>query len=144
MGLVEDTAYAERVEASVPAGTLRWRGFLPAAELQAELGRCRALLNTPKWNEAYGNVVVEALACGVPVASYARGGPAELVQDGLTGALAPADDVPALVAAGRRALGVDRQACRRWAETHGSLEAFGARVETWLQGLPGGQPPWRR
>jgi UDP-glucose:tetrahydrobiopterin glucosyltransferase len=144
MGLVEDTAYAERVEASVPAGTLRWRGFLPAAELQAELGRCRALLNTPKWNEAYGNVVVEALACGVPVASYARGGPAELVQDGLTGALAPADDVPALVAAGRRALGVDRQACRRWAETHGSLEAFGARVETWLQGLPGVQPPGRR
>ena len=23
------------------------------------MGHCRALINTPKWNEAYGNVVVE-------------------------------------------------------------------------------------
>ena len=31
-------------------------------ELQKELGKCRVLINTPKWNEAYGNVIVEALA----------------------------------------------------------------------------------
>jgi len=135
MGLIEDQAYAARVEASVPAGTLTWRGFLQAAELQAELGRCRALLNTPKWNEAFGNVVVEALACGVPVATYARGGPGELVQEGRNGALARPDDVQDLVAACRRALRVDRAACRRWAETHCSLAGFALRVETWLQGL---------
>jgi UDP-glucose:tetrahydrobiopterin glucosyltransferase len=56
-GLVEDEAYAAAVQASVPAGTLQWRGFLPTAQLQGELGCCRALLNTPKWNEAYGWLV---------------------------------------------------------------------------------------
>ena len=135
MGLVEDQQYATRVEASVPAGTLIWRGFLEAADLQAELGRCRALLNTPKWNEAFGNVVVEALACGVPVATYARGGPGELVEEGRNGALARPDDVQDLVAACHRALTVDRAACRRWAETHCSLAGFALRVETWLKGL---------
>ena len=135
MGLVEDREYAARVEASVPAGTLIWRGFLEAADLQAELGRCRALLNTPKWNEAFGNVVVEALACGVPVATYARGGPGELVHEGVNGALAEPDDVPQLVAACRRALAVERTACRRWAEQHCSLAGFALRVETWLEGL---------
>jgi UDP-glucose:tetrahydrobiopterin glucosyltransferase len=135
MGLVEDQAYGARVEASVPAGTLIWRGFLDAAALKAELGRCRALLNTPKWNEAFGNVVVEALACGVPVATYARGGPGELVIEGSNGALARPDDVADLVAACRRALAIDRSACRRWAESQCSLAGFAERVERWLEGL---------
>jgi UDP-glucose:tetrahydrobiopterin glucosyltransferase len=135
MGLVEDTAYAERVAASVPSGTLIWKGFLEPAALQAELGRCRVLLNTPKWNEAFGNVVVEALACGVPVASYARGGPGELVVEGVNGALAAADHVEALVAACRRAMAIERTACRAWAEQHCSLAGFASRVERWLQAL---------
>ena len=136
-GVREDAAYAERVEAAVPPGTLQWRGFLPTTELQAALGQCSALLNTPKWNEAFGNVVVEAMACGVPVAAYARGGPAELVQEGVNGALARPDDLGALALAVVRALDVPRAACRTWAEQHCSRAAFSGRVEAWLQGLTG-------
>jgi len=35
--------------------------------------------------EAFGNVVMEALACGVPVLGYDLGGPGELVRSGETG-----------------------------------------------------------
>ncbi|MFM2079793.1 MAG: hypothetical protein RLZZ219_475 [Cyanobacteriota bacterium] len=137
-GLVEDPDYAAAVEASVPAGTLEWRGFLPTAALQAELGRCRALLNTPKWNEAYGNVVVEAMACGVPVVAYRRGGPAELVQPGVNGFLVEPDDVTALAEAVARVETIERSACRRWAETHASRAVLAQRIETWLErGLTG-------
>ena len=136
-GLREDGAYADWVQASVPPGSLEWRGFLDTDSLQAELGRCRVLLNTPKWNEAFGNVVVEAMACGVPVAAYARGGPAELVVEGLNGALAVADDRPALAAAVQRAMAVDRAGCRRWVEQHCSQAAFAARIEAWLRQLAG-------
>ncbi|MFM7453541.1 MAG: glycosyltransferase family 4 protein [Cyanobium sp.] len=134
-GLREDADYARRVEAMVPPGTLQWRGFLPTDQLQAQLGRCAVLLNTHKWNEAFGNVVVEAMACGVPVAAYARGGPAELVQEGINGALAPADDLDGLLAAVQRAQRVPRQSCRRWVERHCSREAFAARLEQWLQAV---------
>ena len=131
-GLVEDPAYAAAVEASVPAGTLQWRGFLATDVLQLELGRCRALLNTPKWNEAYGNVVVEAMACGVPVVAYRRGGPGELVQNGVNGVLVAPDDVDALAAAVPTAAALDRRACRHWAEANASREALAERLEAWL------------
>ena len=136
-GLREDQAYADRVEAAVPADTIQWRGFLPTAELQRGLGRCRVLLNTPKWNEAFGNVVVEAMACGVPVAAYARGGPGELVVEGVNGALAPPNDLDALAAAATRALAVPRAGCRAWVERHASREVFSARLERWLLGITG-------
>jgi UDP-glucose:tetrahydrobiopterin glucosyltransferase len=136
-GVQQNEAYAAAVQASAPAGTIEWRGFLPTAAFQAELGRCAVFLNTPKWNEAFGNVVVEAMACGVPVAAYARGGPGELVSEGRNGALAPADDVAALAAAVLRARELDRVGCRRWAERHHSAEAFSARIERWLEEVLG-------
>jgi UDP-glucose:tetrahydrobiopterin glucosyltransferase len=132
-GLVEDEVYAAGVQASVPAGTLQWRGFLPTAHLQAELGHCRALLNTPKWNEAYGNVVVEAMACGVPVVAYRRGGPGELVQPHVNGLLVDADDVMALAEAVGQVDRIDRRACRQWVEAHASRAVLAERIEAWLQ-----------
>ena len=141
-GLCADPAYAAAVEASVPAGTIVWRGFLPTARLQAELGGCGALLNTPKWNEAFGNVVVEAMACGVPVVAYRRGGPAELVQPGVTGELVAPDDVAALATAVGPAEALDRSNCRQWVERHCSREAFAGRIEAWLlEGLSPAGPP---
>ena len=131
-GLREDEAYATAVESSVPPGTIDWRGFLPTQELQRELGQCRALINTPKWNEAYGNVVVEALACGVPVVAYDRGGPGELIRSGSTGWLVAPDDVNALTEALRSVKSIDRLACRAWAEEHAAQEVFAQRVETWI------------
>lgn len=140
-GLREDEAYAQAVEASVPPGTLEWRGFLPTAAFQAQLGACQVFLNTPKWNEAFGNVVVEAMACGVPVAAYARGGPAELVCEGQNGALAPADDPLALERAVTRAMQVPRDHCRQWFESHHAIAVFSQRIESWLLNVlscPGG------
>ena len=131
-GLREDEDYALSVEASVPPGTLDWRGFLPTRALQAELGRCRALINTPKWNEAYGNVVVEALACGVPVVAYDRGGPGELICSGTTGFLVEPDDVAALTQALRDVMVIDRSACRAWVEQNADQAVFARRVETWI------------
>jgi UDP-glucose:tetrahydrobiopterin glucosyltransferase len=131
-GLREDEAYAQAVERAVPDGTIDWRGFQPTDRFQAELARCRVFLNTPKWNEAFGNVVVEAMACGVPVAAYGRGGPGELVVEGVNGALAPPDDLDALAMAVDRAARLDRAGCRAWAERQHSPAAFTARIEAWL------------
>ena len=131
-GLIEDRIYASEVEKSFPQGTIDWMGFLSTDELQKELGKCRALLNTPKWNEAYGNVIVEALACGVPVIAYKRGGPSEIIQHGITGYLANPDDRETLLYYVNIVEKINRKNCREWVEKNASADKFANKVVNWL------------
>lgn len=131
-GVIEDEAYATKIDQSFSLGTIDWRGFLPTNELQKELGKCRVLLNTPKWNEAYGNVIVEALACGVPVIAYKRGGPSEIIQHGQTGYLADPDDKNNLLFYLKLIEKIKRKNCRKWVEQNASTDIFAKKVVNWL------------
>ncbi len=131
-GVIEDETYASKIEQSFPQGTIDWMGFLTTDELQKELGKCRVLLNTPKWNEAYGNVVVEALACGVPVIAYKRGGPSEIIQHGQTGYLVDPDDKESLLSYVEVIEKIKRKNCREWVEKNASTDIFANKVMNWL------------
>ncbi len=131
-GVIEDKTYASKIEKLFPEGIIEWNGFLETDKLQKELGRCRALLNTPKWNEAYGNVVVEALACGVPVVAYRRGGPSEIIRHGETGFLVTPDDKESLVDYLESIHKIKRKNCREWVEKNASTNIFAKKVLTWL------------
>jgi UDP-glucose:tetrahydrobiopterin glucosyltransferase len=131
-GFIEDEMYASKIEKSFPEGAIDWMGFLPTCELQKGLGKCRGLLNTPKWNEAYGNVIVEALACGVPVVAYKRGGPSEIIQHGKTGYLANPDDKETLLYYANIIEKINRENCREWVEKNASADIFANKVVNWL------------
>jgi UDP-glucose:tetrahydrobiopterin glucosyltransferase len=133
LGKLEDASYWQQLCDRFPQAADYYLGFLPTPELQAVLRQCRALVMTPRWVEAFGNVAIEALACGVPVIAYARGGPAEIVQQGNTGWLVEPDNVQGLVEAIARIDQCDRHACRRQAETDYSLEALAIRFEQWFE-----------
>jgi UDP-glucose:tetrahydrobiopterin glucosyltransferase len=132
-GLIQDETYWEKICQDYPDAPIEYMGFLPTVDLQKELGKCTALLVTPRWVEAFGNVAIEALACGVPVIAYRRGGLTEIVQDGKTGFLVEPDSVQGLVDAIGKLNEIDRYACRQQAEAIYSLEAMGDRVEQWFQ-----------
>jgi len=131
-GVKEDELYASKIEKSFPNGTIDWMGFLSTNELQKELGKCRVLLNTPKWNEAFGNVVVEALACGVPVIAYKRGGPSEIIQHGQTGYLAEPDNKKNMLSYVESIEKIERKKCREWVEKNASTDIFANKVLNWL------------
>lgn len=132
-GKIQDRAYWTQICEQYPDAPIEYLGFLPTHKLQQELGHCRALLMTPRWLEAFGNVAIEALACGVPVIAYGRGGPAEIVRDGKTGFIVEPDSIAGLVTAINQIEQLDRAACRQQAETEYSLSVLGDRFEAWFE-----------
>ncbi|MEX1106209.1 MAG: glycosyltransferase [Ilumatobacteraceae bacterium] len=131
-GLMQDRECWLEAQRRHPDARVTYEGFLATDDLQATIGGCAAIIMTPKWVEAFGNVAIEAMACGVPVIAYRRGGPAEVVVDGETGFLVEPDDVDAAAAAVGRLSELDRARCRRRVEERYSTVALAARVEAWL------------
>jgi glycosyltransferase involved in cell wall biosynthesis len=93
-------------------------GWRPHEELPQALNAADALV-LPSVAEAFGLVLVEAMACGLPVIACRTPGPAAIVADGGTGWLIPPDDedalIDALVSAARGE--EERQARGRRAQT---------------------------
>ena len=90
-------------------------GHLVQTELAVLLGAAAVVLCTPRWEEPFGLVAVEALACGTPVAAFARGALPDII-DATCGALAIADEAESLASAAVACLGLERRACRARAE----------------------------
>jgi glycosyltransferase involved in cell wall biosynthesis len=97
------------------------------------LGQARAMLVPIQWNEPFGIVFAEALACGTPVISCPRGALPEIVRNGQEGFLVETIDEG--VDAVRRLGEIDRTACRVRAEHHFSVKAIlGRYVELYRSG----------
>src|SRR5438067_2932174 len=122
-------------------------GWRPHEELPQALNAADALV-LPSVAEAFGLVLVEAMACGLPVVACRAPGPAAIVADGMTGWLIRPDDEDALgdapvragrdqgerLARGRRAQTDSRR--YGWAEIAGR---FASLYEELLDSSPGQQ-----
>jgi glycosyltransferase involved in cell wall biosynthesis len=82
---VDELGIAERVE---------FTGF--SDDVAQELARLTVAVHASTVPEGFGQVVVEAMACGVPVIASAAGGPAEIITDAVDGLLVPPGDARAL------------------------------------------------
>lgn len=98
------------------------------AVLKRELFAMASCLLSPiQWEEPFGMVMVEALACGTPVVSTRRGSVPEIVRHGRTGFIA--DGIDELAAAVRSADRIDPAECRRDAEERFDLPVMAAGYE---------------
>ena len=96
-------------------------GHLTHAELERLVGHASVALVTPCWDEPYGLVVAEALACGTPVCAFARGALSELLTEDC-GRLVEPGDVEALARAIPTASRLSRDHARQRAVRTCSLE----------------------
>jgi glycosyltransferase involved in cell wall biosynthesis len=114
-GPVSDHDYFERAIRPNLNEQADYVGHLSQSDLAALIRGARAFLFTPLWDEPYGLVLAEALACGTPVASFARGAVTEIL-DETCGITVPPDDITALVQAAHKVQALHRADCRKRAE----------------------------
>lgn len=126
-GVIEHEDYfRDRIEPHL-GPSVRYGGHLPQDALASAIGRASVLLFTPLWDEPFGLVAAEAMACGVPVAALPHGAVREVVGRG--GCVAQDDNGEALATAARTALTLSRRDVRRYAEDAFALDRMVTQYE---------------
>jgi glycosyltransferase involved in cell wall biosynthesis len=113
----------EKLRRKYPA--VRFTGFKKHDELAAHLAAADVFV-FPSRTDTFGIVMLEAMACGVPVAAFPVTGPVDVVRNGETGALD--EDLAKAVHA---ALRLDSRVCRDYALAHSwqqATECFAANL----------------
>ena len=93
--------------------------YLPTEKLSDFYGSSKAFINTLDWEEPFGLVMIEAMACGTPVIAYNRGSVAEVVKDGVTGFVVETKEE--MMAAIKKIDTIKREDCRRHVEENFSI-----------------------
>jgi glycosyltransferase involved in cell wall biosynthesis len=109
-GPISDVDYFERAIVPRLSGLVSYAGHLTHPALAVLVGGARVCLCTPRWDEPFGLVIAEALACGTPVAGFRRGALPELL-DASCGVLIEGEDPHLLAGAALAAERLDRAAC---------------------------------
>lgn len=117
----EGEYWQRQIEPEIGRNGIEYLGPVDDRAKVALLGRAAALIVPVQWDEPFGLVFAEALACGTPVISCPRGALPEIVRDGIDGFLVR--DGEAACRAVRGIATIDRSECRRRAETNFSAAA---------------------
>ena len=89
--------------------TVRYIGVVDHREKNRLLGSAGCVLMPSRWEEPFGMVAIEAMACGTPVVVSQQGALPEIVDHGVSGFVAADDEMTGLV---DQALSLDRAAVR--------------------------------
>ena len=128
--------FDREVAPHIDGDAVRFVGEVSGPIKRSLFANARALLMPIRWEEPFGMVMVEALACGTPVIAFAEGAARELVQDGWTGFLV--DDEAEMAGAVSRLPSIAPADCRGWVAEHCDIgvvaHAYEGAYQTALRG----------
>jgi len=115
-----EKAYFEQEVAPHLSDSIHFVGEVPHDEKLRLLAGARATLFPIRWNEPFGLVMIESLACGTPVLAYPEGAAPEVIENGETGFIVDGEGemADAIASVGE----IDRHACRAAVEGYFSVE----------------------
>jgi len=119
--------FAREVAPHIDGDRVRFAGEVGGAIKRSLFAGARALLMPIRWEEPFGMVMAEALACGTPVIAFPEGAARELVVEGKTGFLV--EDEEAMSAMISRLSEIDARDCRRWVADHCDVNIVAAAYE---------------
>ncbi|HJZ72559.1 MAG TPA: glycosyltransferase family 4 protein [Vicinamibacterales bacterium] len=133
-----------RVSPLIDGRQIEYVGEVNLAQKNALLSRARAVLFPIQWEEPFGLVMIEAMACGTPVLALAGGAVEEVIHDGINGWICR--DVADMAARARCAL-PESAACRDFVVRHFSIDSmidrYLAIYEELISGRTGVARNWR-
>ncbi len=106
---------------------VRFIGEVGGSAKRALFAKARGLLMPIRWDEPFGMVVVEALACGTPVIAFPEGAVRELIVDAKTGFLVK--DTRAMADAIGQLSRISARDCRAWVSHHCDGDVVAAAYE---------------
>ncbi len=120
--------FDSEVAPHIDGDRVRFLGEIGGALKRSTFAGARALLMPIRWQEPFGMVMVEALACGTPVIAFPAGAASELVTDGLTGFLV--EDETTMADAVGRLGSIDARHCRAWVAEHCDVDVVAGGYES--------------
>ena len=114
--------FQEQIKPQIDEEQIKYIGPVNMKQKVRLLNRARAFLNPIEWEEPFGMVMVEAMALGCPVISFARGAAPEIVVPGSTGFLVK--NVDEMVQSLPQLDEIDREATRLYVERNFSAQAM--------------------
>ena len=106
----QETYFHTKVEPFLDGRQILYAGEVAGLAKQQLYAGAAALLMPVRWQEPFGMVMVEALACGTPVIAFPEGAAAEIVIDGENGMLVA--DEPEMASAVNSLPTIDPRRCR--------------------------------
>ena len=107
----ESEYWSKYVQPHIDGVSVDYVGYLkPVIETNSFLGNAKALLFPSQWDEPFGLVMIEALACGTPVIAFDCGAVREIIQDGINGFIVKNEKE--MIKAINKIEEIDRKKCR--------------------------------
>jgi len=120
MTAAEEAYFAKSIEPLIDGHRVTYLGSVTHAQKVDLLKGAAALLFPIQWNEHFGVVMIEAMACGCPVVACRQGSVSEVVDPGITGFYA--DTVEEMARLVPQALTLDRRIVREHARLRFSVD----------------------
>lgn len=99
---------------------IKYLGAVPRSQLYKYFQKAKATLFPIQWEEPFGMVMTESMACGTPVIAFNHGSVPEVIREGKTGFIVKnADEMAAAI---RKIDSLKRADCRRQVEKYFSAE----------------------
>jgi glycosyltransferase involved in cell wall biosynthesis len=116
----EDEYWNKTIQPLIDQKQITYKGLVSREKALALYRNARAFLFPIQWEEPFGLVMIEAMACGTPVIAFNRGSVPEIIKDGKTGFII--NTMEEMAEAIKKIDQIDRRACREHVEKNFSLE----------------------
>jgi glycosyltransferase involved in cell wall biosynthesis len=128
VGSIYDRAYYENKVKPLLQGEDEMIGHLNHSQLNEYIKRSESFCCTPVWDEPFGLVVAEALACGTPVAAFNKGAMSEILNEKV-GCLIEPENTDKMAEGLIRVAKLDRRECREHIRSNFNLDKMIDRYE---------------